>query len=50
VKLKVSDETKMKINPDCYSLLCEDEFPEDDDYIDKDAIAIHRKHNKYLCP
>jgi hypothetical protein len=50
VKLKVSEETKMKIDYDCYNFLSEDDFSEDEDedYMDKNAITIHRKRNKYL--
>lgn len=44
----MSEETKMKIDHDCYNFLSEEEFSKDDDYMDKNAITIHRKRNKYL--
>lgn len=44
----MSEETKMKIDYDCYNFLSEDDFSEDDDYMDKNAITIHGKRNKYL--
>lgn len=31
----MSGETKMKIDYDCYNFLSEDDFSEDDDYMDK---------------
>jgi hypothetical protein len=42
----VSEETKMEIDHDCYNFSSEDDFSEDDDYMDKNAITIHRKCNK----
>ncbi len=40
---QVSEETKMRIDHDCYNFLSEGDFSEDDDYMDKDTITVRKK-------